>query len=372
MPDAGGVDVRIAHDGKAVTGVEVKSSRPQAYRVLAGRPAEDAVRMIPLLYSVCGKAQRAAAGAAVAAARGEEPAQIGTLERAVWCEALQEHLWRLLLDWPQQLGLPQRQQLFVRWHNALAAIAAGQGDAQKLLAELERNLLGMTVAEWQQIDSYAALGERLNRGNGFLAPVIAALAREEDSLEFVAAPALCALMPHWSAREVCQLHADRFDPEFAAVPQHDGKPMETGALAYWQHTPLLQEVLRQRPARLQARLLARMTDLLDGAVTLASGALAKGEPQGRIQGIAAGDGRGLAVVQTARGMLVHYVRLDTDRVAEYLTVAPTEWNFHPQGALASGLAGLRECDAERLQATVRNYVLSLDPCVEYRIEVAHA
>jgi Ni,Fe-hydrogenase I large subunit len=66
------------------------------------------------------------------------------------------------------------------------------------------------------------------------------------------------------------------------------------------------------------------------------------------------------------------VRIESERVADYLIVAPTEWNFHPQGALVSGLTGLKENDVERLMDTVKNYVLSLDPCVEYEIEITHA
>jgi len=143
--------------------------------------------------------------------------------------------------------------------------------------------------------------------------------------------------------------------------------LETGALAHGQHTTLLQDVLRKRPARLLARVIARVIDLLDSAE-----ALAQEKITGRIQAIPASDAAGISVVRTARGMLMHYVRIETERVAEYLTVAPTEWNFHPQGALACGLTGLKEHDAEQLMKTVNKYVLSLDPCVEYEIGLSHA
>ena len=71
-------------------------------------------------------------------------------------------------------------------------------------------------------------------------------------------------------------------------------------------------------------------------------------------------------------MLLHYVSLEAERVANYMTVAPTEWNFHPAGALASSLTGLKESDAGKLMETVKYVVLSLDPCVEYGIELNHA
>ena len=367
MPEAGKLSVRIIWDGNVVLGAEVKSTRPKAYRILQGRLPDNAVQLVPLLYSVCGRAQQAAAIAAVSAAQRHELPESRLLERSVVCEAMQEHLWRLLLDWPSQLGLPQQQQQFVRWHGELNAIAAGQGNAADLLAELRQLLMVVTETEWKHLDSYARFSEWQSAGQGLLAPVFAALELKENRLDFVGEPASCALLPNWGAADTWQIVAGRFDHEFAAMPQYEGKPMETGALAHGQHASLLQDLLRKRPARLLARVIARLVDLLDSAE-----ALAHENISGRIQSVSVLDAVGLSVVRTARGMLLHYVRIETERVAEYLTVAPTEWNFHPQGALASGLTGLKESDAERLMDTVKNYVLSLDPCVEYEIELSHA
>lgn len=367
MSYSGKLSLRIVWDGNAVLGVGLKSTRPQAYRLLEGRSPDNAVQMAPLLFSVCGKAQQAAAIAAVSAAQGGELPDNGALERSVACEAMQENLWRLLLDWPGLLGLPQEQRQFVHWHGALNAIAAGHGNAEIFLAELLQVLLGVTDAEWKQLDSYAKLSDWRNAGQGLFAPVFAALEREEERLEFVGEPTPCALQPNWQATDVWQIYAGHFDHEFAAMPLYGGQPMETGALAHSQHTPLLQDMLRKRPSRLAARVIARLIDLLDSAE-----ALAHENATGRVQNICASDATGLSVVRTARGMLLHHVRIEAGRVAQYLTVAPTEWNFHPQGALASDLGGLKESDAARLTNTVKNYVLSLDPCVEYEIGIDHA
>ena len=63
---------------------------------------------------------------------------------------------------------------------------------------------------------------------------------------------------------------------------------------------------------------------------------------------------------------------DAEKIAQYFVIAPTEWNFHPQGTLATGLAGVAAGSEEQLMETARMWVLSLDPCVEYRVEVIHA
>ncbi|RWA46010.1 hypothetical protein AU476_37450 [Cupriavidus sp. UYMSc13B] len=58
--------------------------------------------------------------------------------------------------------------------------------------------------------------------------------------------------------------------------------------------------------------------------------------------VATGPWRGLAWVEMARGLLVHQVEIDpaTQRVQACHVVAPTEWNFHPEGEVAQRLARL--------------------------------
>ena len=91
-----------------------------------------------------------------------------------------------------------------------------------------------------------------------------------------------------------------------------------------------------------------------------------------IDAFATAPGEGVAAVQTARGLLLHRARVDGGRVAGYQIVAPTEWNFRPDGALARGLDGMRADDEATLLRHARLVVQGLDPCVGCRIEVGHA
>lgn len=367
MADAGRLELDIAWDGETVRDAGVKSTRPRADRLLEGRAPQEAARLASLLFGVCGKAQGAAAEAATAAAQGEELVRFAALDRATACEAMQEHLWRLLLDWPELLDLPRQQPVFVRWHGVLNAIAAGAGDARRWSDELHRTLTGMACEEWARLDSHAALAEWSKAGQGLCAPVVAALDALEGALDRGDGYGSeeCGLLPEWSAAEAWRNCAGRIDHEFAAQPHCDGRPMETGALARWQHEPLLRDILRR--GRLLARLVARLYDLLDSAEKLA-----RGESAQRIRWFAAETGARLALARTARGTLMHYARIESGRIAEYRIVAPTEWNFHPRGAWRAGLADLRERDAARVLEAARCLALSLDPCVEYAMEVRRA
>ena len=77
---------------------------------------------------------------------------------------------------------------------------------------------------------------------------------------------------------------------------------------------------------------------------------------------------GRALVETARGRLMHEVELDGERVADYRIVAPTEWNFHPEGALAKYLMGQPTCARGELESKIARLVTELDPCVPWELE----
>ena len=72
--------------------------------------------------------------------------------------------------------------------------------------------------------------------------------------------------------------------------------------------------------------------------------------------------------ETARGLLMHEIVLDGERIADYLIVAPTEWNFHPQGPLGGWLVGRDATDREALHAFAARAVAALDPCVRWELE----
>jgi coenzyme F420-reducing hydrogenase alpha subunit len=91
---------------------EVACARPAVARLLCGQPAEQAVALVPLIYSLCGKAQGIAARAALSAALGEAVA--AHVDAEAWAEAAREHAWKLFVDWPKQLGQVPDEAFFVR------------------------------------------------------------------------------------------------------------------------------------------------------------------------------------------------------------------------------------------------------------------
>ena len=318
--DPGCVRLRLRVDDGRVAAAAVASERPSVGQALRGRAADAAVRLVPLLFALCGQAQGRAATLALAAARGDGcPAG---LDPAIQGEALREHLWRWLLDLPALLGLPVMQLEYVC---AAAAIQSGRRD------ELAALLNGPAITDLQRrlvvLDEPAAAAPRL------LPPLDA-----RASLDW------------WP----------RLDAEFCRLPQWQGAAAETGAIGRQGGTA------QALAAPLAARWLARLDELrawAEGKAQVGAAGTASAVPV-----VAGAPKRGRALVETARGVLMHEIELDGERIADYLIVAPTEWNFHPQGPLAGWLTGRDATDPETLRAFAARAVAALDPCVRWELE----
>jgi coenzyme F420-reducing hydrogenase alpha subunit len=311
-----------------IAAARVECRRPRGARLLVGRPVAEAVALAPRLFSLCGYAQGAAAKMAAAAARGEVLADEvrADLAREVALEAIGEHLWRLLLDWPVLFGQPQQKEEFLKWRKRLLAAQTLQ-DCDLLAQDL-----------LQCLPSLAA----------FICP---------DRAQSVPA----GLLP-W--RDAAYWAEVGFDDEFVSEPKLSGRPAETGALARRASEPTVAALLAGGQ-RVAARLAARRADLGFLARALIEPALL----HGWLDCATAREGIGVARVETARGLLLHLMQVKDDRVEGYAIVAPTEWNFHPQGAFAGEIIGSPAETRDEAEMLARRLALSLDPCVSYEVVV---
>ncbi|MBI4742433.1 MAG: nickel-dependent hydrogenase large subunit [Betaproteobacteria bacterium] len=318
----------VARDGQAVVAARIAAARPLAASILVGQPAEKAVALVPRLFSLCGRAQGAAARLALNAARGQGAAgkEHETALRDVAREAIGEHLWRLLLDWPRLLGQAARKDEFLAWHKRLSNVVDAAAAAT----------LGADLLAWLEHEP-------------------------PPSADLPASPTQVRLLPWLTAEEWAQ---QGIDEGFASRPTLAGQPAETGALARRSANPEV-AALRGEGSLIAARLSARVADLR----YLANGLIAPGLLAGWLDAAPAGDGCGLARAETARGLLLHLIEIRDDRIERYVIVAPTEWNFHPRGAFVAGIVGTPAATRAQAEASARCVALSLDPCVGYEIEV---
>jgi len=384
----GKIAIALTLGDEEVEQVKIESRRIlHIARVLHGRPMLGAVQMVPRIFSLCGTAQASAAAQACEQAAAIETApEIAARRQAlVDMETLREHLWRILLDWPAFYGAAaQREvmagvmQLSVDYRNALAGIsdpfvpgAAALGidsvRAEAALTQLgellQSAIFSLPVAEWLAIETREQLTQWAQQHHTVATRLLGKLLQQAWS-----ASGACdvAALPPLSAQKLAQLMDD---DAFIEQPQWQGECCETGSLPR-NDTPLLRTLQRDVGNGLLSRFTARLTEVALLWQKLATGAgETENVPPLRL------EHTGIGQVAAARGQLVHRVELEDGKIRDYRILAPTEWNFHPQGVVAKALAGLRG-DAYQIEQQARLLINAVDPCVAYELhipaEVAHA
>ena len=372
-------------------------------RLLHGQQGDSVVHMLGNVLTLCAHAQRRTARMVLRAAEQQEPASVtpeSTL--SLQLETARDHLRSMALDWPQRQS-QSLQPVQLKWLGGCPfplatpprALTPDEVAAQQkqLQAWLESAILCRPIGGWAAERSAQVKGGGRRPGDtqqSALPPSLLTqwLAQHRDENAFAtwckdnadrATPLQCLVQWHASAtalqpgshtldvldgnpdqqtanlRTIAMAMAD--DPDFALRPQWHGACVETGV---WSR-------LRQRKAApgitsAWSRLQARWIELLElisaptepAAVLLSSGAFPLG------------DGQAIAWCEMARGLLLHWVQLDEQhRVQDYRVLAPTEWNFHPDGALAQALTQLNPDDAAAAWCLTSAY----DPCVDCSVNV---
>jgi hypothetical protein len=340
----------------------LSGTRPDWAATLArGRPAHTLPTLLGAVFNLCSHAHRQCARAAVDAARGVQPAATGTLRG----ETLREHLRRVLIDWPALSASGVRADA-QRALSTCPALRPDGGDAD-MAGWLQRHLLGAEPARWLAAcrrDPQRALIDWRDAAPSWLARLLRDLAPLADR----PLPADAPLHVHADDDALRALaRALARDPAFSRRPHLAGRCAETGC---W--TRLDDAVL---PDSASGRLAARLVEL----VTLA---LPGGDRRLRSGHVVLAPGECLAWAEMARGLLVHHVVLDGQgedaRIEACHVLAPTEWNVHPDGAVARALEAL-EPDAPDVERQVAILMAAWDPCVRYQTgpaavakELAHA
>jgi coenzyme F420-reducing hydrogenase alpha subunit len=349
------VSARLA-EGR-LEGVRIAADRPLlARRLLVGRTPAEALELLPSIYSLCGRSQATVAAAALDAALGRVPGQAIQRRRVreMTAETTGEHAFRLLLDWPALSGDPGDVALLSRMRSLLAGAAASEGSwgaaRDALVMMTEARILGTGMDSWlEQFSADEWIEWARSRRTG-CAGTMATLA----SLTAWSAPDIPQLVRPQHSLFVEQIAMRALeDPGFAAAPVLDGQPAECGPLARCLSHPAVRDLTRRD--RITARAFARLAEF-----TLM---LREDSVAGHLESAMPSPGVGAAMGEMARGMLVHAARLEGGRIADYAIVAPTEWNFHPRGALFRELSGRPVRDEGEAKRALAFAAATLDPCV---------
>jgi len=359
--------------------VKIGSTRPEAARVLIGKTPEQVLSMVPLLFSLCGNAQAYAALQACRAAMGmpTEPEADAARECLVQLETVREHAWRILLDWPGLLdGAADKDSVarLLKVDRQFKSCLFGDSEAFKLDSRLQIDAMRLQGL----LDELTGLIDRAIFGGGqnrFLA--LTDEGQLQDWLDgnmALAAQLLNTLYQRgWQALGNCnvaglpslvpaELNRQLQNTDlstFCRMPQWLDQCCESTPFSRQHSRPLLADL----HSRYGNGLLPRFVAVLFEVAAIPRGL----KPSLGTMSAYAADCVGLAQVQAARGLLIHRLALRQGRVYDYRIVAPTEWNFHPDGVLAQGLKSLQAADADGLRQQEEWLINAVDPCVQYRL-----
>jgi len=332
----------------------LRSTRPDwVARLTHGLPAQRLGVTLASLFSLCGHVHRLCAGLAVEAALGHEAAATPAQHMLLAQQTLREHLSRIALDWPQQLGGGAHDaaglDAAARWLVSCPAFAAVPSDAA---AWLESHAIGMPPDRWLDAwehDPAALMSAWTHDGDVLPARLLREAASGRQAVVPLHVHAEAATMQAWAE------DLRNGGSAFARQPTWRGACAETGA---WTRLTEIDPMRFDTPALKMGARVAEVVRLgLHDTDRLAVGALPLA------------SGEAIAWVEMARGLLVHHVQLDgcddNARVEACHVVAPTEWNFHPRGAVATVLESITSDAPGRVLDT---WMAAYDPCVPYQQE----
>jgi hypothetical protein len=359
-PGAIRIEVEISPDAR-VAKTTICSTRPAGLgRLFCGRDADEAPALAGRLFTLCGFSQAAAARLAVTAAQGRAPSEsdMFSLEIGIAAENISQWLRSTTLDWPRSGPIDDRRAAAAPLRDAWSAAQVIIGAATRGVAGAQRAEL-TPVAE-RLAQAAAALGLRADHPQTPSPDSLFAVVQSEAQSDVVL-PSFAPdpLTPSDDGAVMLALKADR---RFAAAPVLPGRCVETGAFArHWRETATL-------GCATTRRLAARFIALTEALASLRA-SLATGEPQSlAVAAAPLGACEGFGAVETARGRLYHWLRLDeAGRIRDYDVVAPTEWNFHPAGPLALALKGAEIGRGETARLRLLRIAAAFDPCVAFDV-----
>jgi coenzyme F420-reducing hydrogenase alpha subunit len=347
---------------------------------LAAQPVRDLPLLLSRLFPLCGTAHAVAGLAAIEEALEIEvsPAQCAFRELMLLAEHGAALGWRILMDWPPLLGdAPEVRACAdirraapaagtIAEHGAWARIGGaklrpGRDELRQSMSELGRMLVELFPEAADPALTWSNLETSLQGGTSIPARLInVARAGVLADYGHHDRPRLPSMDTAWYAARLTT------EPRFGDAPTLDGTPAEVGPLAAQRH-PLVADAVAHWGATLATRLLAAALDAPVVAGRLGR-ALDRLVDDDSIEFDLTRAGRGAGIVETARGPLAYVVEAADGRVRMLRSVAPTEWNFHPNGPFVAALDAAPRVPDPVLAA--RLLAASFDPCVHFRIEAS--
>ncbi len=382
-PAEGIIRIELAANG-GKGAVRIENTRPLAIASrFSGRKPGEVARFVPLIFSVCRAAQSAACAEALENALGASASarEKSIRELLILAETAREHALQVLHSWPQCLHTPEpaMASTFMKRllrldrelsrclqdGSAIDCAQLGRGIVE-LTAVLGEAIFGEVPAEWLSRSDMEDLGLWAQRNETLAQTVVEYLVQTGTA---DAGAADIAPLPQLKPEDLEGMLFGENADAFVARPEWEALPRETTPLSRLISHRLIESVKDRYGYGLLARLTACLIELAEIPERMLSltDSLAKEDGKAQAPARQHDNGTGLGFAEAARGRLVHAAGIADGVVRRYRILAPTEWNFHPGGAAAQGLAGIAAGAPERREALARLFITAVDPCVGYEL-----
>ncbi len=384
----GQIDIELFPQLNRGSRVKIHSSRPvKVSKVMIGKPVESVLSMIPLIYNICGIAQSNTCLKAVQQNLNldQQPAEENAREMLVLAETAREHLFRIFVDWPKLFNLdssillpPSSAQQLNKFKQALFI----NGDAFSLSSELkpqvtqlkqlidnleqdlQQQVFNTASQNWLNMNNIDELNQWMQKCDSMAARSIRIIMDKNWAAEGFSD---CLHLPELGSKDLLKRFTGEEADNFITQPDWKGHHYETTTLTRQQHHPLIQQLMRQFNNALITRWIARLIELASIPQQLGD-LLTQLEHTDTTVGIN-NNTTGLAQTEAARGRLIHHVQIKQNLINNYQILAPTEWNFHPQGLISKSLQNITAKDPVELEKISRLLINAIDPCVGYKLRI---
>lgn len=369
MIDAGKLKITLSCDNGKVRNVEIESTRPlHTSRLFIGKTPEQTLKILPLLFNVCGVAQYFAAFQACSQALGIAQNAVETAARnlLLHVEIIREHCWWLLINADKARLAP-----FLKYVGDFKKTLFVGGDAFSLDSLLEINpkqLDGLIVQLKTDLDALF-----FNQRQRFLD------AKNEDDLQdwlndnaSIPANLLRDLLANnYQSLGRCELrllptltNSDLLTTFNSQTPTWQNECCETSCLNRQKTQPLIADLLEKYGNGLITRLVSRLLELANLPNVLRQNVIAMQTSKNETQ-----NKTGVSQIQASRGLLIHKVELKNGVIANYQIVAPTEWNFQRGSVAELSLQTLDARDTTTLRQHAALIINAIDPCVGFELVI---
>ncbi len=366
--------------------VTISSSRPLGItRMLIGKTPEQVLEIIPMLFNICGIAQsRAALSASMQDMNiAINPKLDIVREILLQIEIAREHLLRIFLDWPKLLDINSNIEglVYINGLNTrfLKIIFSGRKAFSFDNPSFETANLDLLIKELAQFLHQHVFSAAVINWLDSTSDNLSSWAESGDTLAAKAIDIIRKL-PLESLNDNCIHHLpelnvqkllQRFDADdaeaFISKPNWGDKHYETTSLSRQLNQPLLISLSENSHHSLLLRWVARLVELarIPQKLNDLLAAIKRDSFPDNTNKI----DTGLSQIETARGRLIHRVKVRNDLVSQYQILAPTEWNFHSKGIVTQSLAKLNTKNKRELKQFSHLLINAIDPCVGYELKI---